>query len=83
MFVGIESGQSFGEGQGVSEAPAEIHLESPVSLKRVLTFAVLFLLIQVVSTLGEHYFGKFGFLGVSVLGGLGAVRVRPRLPRTW
>jgi uncharacterized membrane protein (DUF4010 family) len=55
---------------GMSEAPTEIHLESPVSLKRVLTFAVLFLLIQVVSTLGEHYFGKFGFLGVSVLGGL-------------
>jgi uncharacterized membrane protein (DUF4010 family) len=49
---------------------SEIHLESPVSLKRVLSFAGLFLLIQVVSTLGERYLGKLGFLGISVLGGL-------------
>jgi uncharacterized membrane protein (DUF4010 family) len=52
------------------EIPAEIHLESPVSLKRVLNFAVLFVLIQIVSTLGERHFGRFGFLGISVLGGL-------------
>jgi len=50
--------------------PGEIHLESPVSLIRVLTFAGLFVLIQVVSTLGQRYLGKIGFLGVSVLGGL-------------
>jgi len=49
---------------------AEIHLESPVSLWRVLKFALLFLVIQVVSTLGERHFGKFGFLGISALGGL-------------
>src|ERR1700683_1412796 len=47
-----------------------IHLESPVSLMHVLNFAVLFLVIQVVSTLGERHLGKFGFLGVSLLGGL-------------
>jgi len=52
------------------ETPAEIQLESPVSLKRVLNFAALFLLIQIVSTLGERYLGKFGFLGISVVGGL-------------
>jgi len=28
------------------------------------------LLIQIVSTLGERYLGKFGFLGISLLGGL-------------
>jgi uncharacterized membrane protein (DUF4010 family) len=50
--------------------PTEIHLESPVSLKRVLTFGVFFLLIQIVSTLSERYLGKFGFLGISALGGL-------------
>jgi uncharacterized membrane protein (DUF4010 family) len=55
---------------GNDQAPTEIHLESPVSLKRVLSFAVLFLAIQIVSTLGERYLGKFGFLGVSILGGL-------------
>jgi uncharacterized membrane protein (DUF4010 family) len=48
----------------------ELHLELPVSLKRVLSFAALFLLIQILSTLGQRYFGRFGFLGISVLGGL-------------
>jgi uncharacterized membrane protein (DUF4010 family) len=55
------------EGDGTS---GEIHLESPVSLKRVLVFATLFVLIQTVSTLAERYLGKLGFLGVSVMGGL-------------
>ena len=55
---------------GIGDAPTEIHLESPVSIKRVLNFAALFLLIQIVSTLGERYLGKLGFLGISVLGGL-------------
>jgi uncharacterized membrane protein (DUF4010 family) len=55
---------------GVDETPTEIHLESPVSLMRVLNFAALFLLIKIVSTLGERYLGKFGFLGISVIGGL-------------
>jgi uncharacterized membrane protein (DUF4010 family) len=55
---------------GIDDAPTEIHLESPVSIKRVLNFAALFLLIQIVSTLGERYLGKLGFLGISVLGGL-------------
>jgi len=48
----------------------EIELESPVSIKHVLSFAALFLVIQVVSTLGARYLGRFGFLGISVLGGL-------------
>jgi uncharacterized membrane protein (DUF4010 family) len=54
----------------IGETPTEIHLESPVSLKRVLNFAALFLVIQVVSTVSERYLGKFGFLGISVIGGL-------------
>lgn len=41
-----------------------------MSIKRVLSFAALFLLIQIVSTLGERYLGKLGFLGISVMGGL-------------
>jgi uncharacterized membrane protein (DUF4010 family) len=52
------------------DAATEIHLVSPVSLPHVLKFAVLFLVIQVVSTLGERHLGKFGFLGISLLGGL-------------
>src|SRR5271170_5495107 len=54
----------------VGETPTHLHLESPVSLQRVLSFAALFVLIQIVSTLGERYLGKFGFLGISVAGGL-------------
>src|SRR5271156_5440795 len=52
------------------DATSEIQLQSPVSIAHVLNFAGLFLLIQVVSTLGERHLGKFGFLGISVLGGL-------------
>ena len=55
---------------GVGDAPTEIHLESPVSIARVLNFAGLFMLIQIVSTLGERHLGKFGFLGINILGGL-------------
>ena len=54
----------------VGDNPVEIHLESPVSVKRVATFAALFLSIQIVSTLGQRYLGKFGFLAISALGGL-------------
>ncbi len=54
----------------IGETPTQIHLESPVSLKRVLTFAAFFLSIQIISTLGERYLGKLGFLGISILGGL-------------
>jgi uncharacterized membrane protein (DUF4010 family) len=53
-----------------SGAAIELHLESPVSLKRVLNFSLLFLLIQIASTLSERYLGKAGFLGTSVIGGL-------------
>ena len=53
-----------------ADTGTEIHLDLPVSMGHVLNFAVLFLLIQVVSTLGERHLGKFGFLGISILGGL-------------
>jgi uncharacterized membrane protein (DUF4010 family) len=52
------------------DAHAEIHLDSPVSIRHVFNFAVLFLAIQIVSILGERYLGNFGFLGISLLGGL-------------
>lgn len=50
--------------------PTDLHLELPVSLRRVLRFASLFLIIQILSTLGQRYLGKIGFLGISLLGGL-------------
>jgi uncharacterized membrane protein (DUF4010 family) len=54
----------------VGEEPIEIQLESPVSIRRVAVFAALFVSIQIVSTLGQRFFGKFGFLAISALGGL-------------
>lgn len=53
-----------------ADATHDIHLESPVSMKRVLSFAVLFLAIQIISSLAEQHLGRFGFLAVSALGGL-------------
>jgi len=45
------------------ETAAEIHLESPVALKCVLTFALLFLAIQVLSTLAETPPRRLGLSG--------------------
>jgi uncharacterized membrane protein (DUF4010 family) len=47
-----------------------IDLGSPVSLKKVLSFALLFLLLQVVAMLGQRWIGNAGFQIVSVLGKL-------------
>jgi uncharacterized membrane protein (DUF4010 family) len=48
----------------------ELHLELPVSLRRVLSFGALFLVIQILSTLAQRYVGRLGFLVVNALGGL-------------
>ena len=47
-----------------------LNLGSPVSIKRVLSFALLFLALQIVATLGQRLIGNAGFQIVSVLGGL-------------
>jgi uncharacterized membrane protein (DUF4010 family) len=47
-----------------------IDVGSPVSLRKVSSFAVLFLLLQIVATLGQRWIGNAGFQIVSMLGGL-------------
>jgi uncharacterized membrane protein (DUF4010 family) len=47
-----------------------LDLGSPVSLRKVSSFAVLFLGLQIVATLGQRFMGDAGFQIVSVLGGL-------------
>jgi uncharacterized membrane protein (DUF4010 family) len=47
-----------------------LDLDSPVSLRKVSSFAVLFLVLQIVATLGQRFMGNAGFQIVSVLGGL-------------
>ncbi|MEO6966803.1 MAG: DUF4010 domain-containing protein [Acidobacteriaceae bacterium] len=48
----------------------KLPLASPVSLKKVLTFAALFLAIQIVGTIAQRAFGSAGLQVISVLGGL-------------
>jgi uncharacterized membrane protein (DUF4010 family) len=49
---------------------AELKLSSPLSLLKVLKFGLIFLIIQIVGSLGQRYLGHLGFLLVSFLGGL-------------
>jgi uncharacterized membrane protein (DUF4010 family) len=48
----------------------ELHLASPISLKKVLSFGLLFLIIQIVGTAAARWLGNSGVLLVSVVGGL-------------
>jgi uncharacterized membrane protein (DUF4010 family) len=47
-----------------------LNVGSPISLRRVSIFALLFLGIQIVATLGQRVMGNAGFQVVSLLGGL-------------
>src|SRR5580658_6332653 len=52
------------------EKEVSIDVGSPVSLRKVASFALLFLILQIVATLGQRWLGNAGFQIVSVLGGL-------------
>lgn len=52
-----------------AQIDSRLALASPVSLKKVLRFAGLFLAIQILGTLGQRFFGSSGFQVISVLGG--------------
>ncbi len=52
------------------EKEVTIDVGSPVSLRKVSGFALLFLILQIVATLGQRWIGNAGFQIVSVLGGL-------------
>jgi uncharacterized membrane protein (DUF4010 family) len=47
----------------------ELHLASPVSLKKVINFGILFLVIQMIGTLAVRWLGDGGVLLLSVIGG--------------
>lgn len=47
----------------------ELHLSSPVSLKKVTSFGVLFLAIQILGSLAVRWLGNSGVFLVSVIGG--------------
>jgi len=52
------------------EKEVSIDVGSPVSLRKVASFALLFLILQIVATLGQRWLGSAGFQTISVLGGL-------------
>ena len=52
-----------------AQLPTKLKLSSPFSLRRVLSFGGLFLIIEIAGKLAERYLGHSGFLVVSVLGG--------------
>jgi uncharacterized membrane protein (DUF4010 family) len=47
-----------------------LKLDSPVSLKKVLSLGLLFLAVQIVATIGQRFMGRAGFQIASFLGGL-------------
>jgi uncharacterized membrane protein (DUF4010 family) len=53
-----------------AESEVSLTLASPISLRRVLSFGLLFLAVQVAATLGQRLLGSAGFQMASVLGGL-------------
>ena len=50
-----------------------ISLSSPLSLPKILKFGFIFIAIELLGSLGQRYLGHFGFLLVSVIGGLATV----------
>jgi uncharacterized membrane protein (DUF4010 family) len=62
-----DAGELASASSGGEPLPA---MESPFALTSVLKFGVVFLVLQVVSTLAHRYLGRLGFYGVSALGGL-------------
>ncbi len=55
---------------GYSNAPGTLALSSPVSLRKVLRFGALFIVIQAAGTLLTQFLGNTGMLAVSIAGGL-------------
>ena len=47
-----------------------LHMSSPISLPYVIKFGLLFVGMQVVGTIGARFLGKYGFLALSLLGGI-------------
>jgi len=57
-------------GEKDDEPGLELNLTSPISLRRVLSYGMLFLAIQVVGTLAARIFGNLGFIAASGISGM-------------
>lgn len=54
----------------LAEPTGTLQLASPISVKKVLSFGLLFILIQVGGTLLTSFFGSYGLLATGLFGGL-------------
>jgi uncharacterized membrane protein (DUF4010 family) len=54
----------------LAEPTGTLQLDSPISVKKVLSFGLLFILIQVGGTLLTRFFGSYGLLATGLFGGL-------------
>ncbi|HEX6480132.1 MAG TPA: DUF4010 domain-containing protein [Ktedonobacteraceae bacterium] len=72
MIVFISWLRSLKESSDTSkqQSPQKAPLISPLSLRYVLTFAALFLLLTIFSGTGQHFFGSAGFIFVAITGAL-------------
>ena len=57
-------------GEKEDEPGRELALTSPISLRRVLSYGILFLAIQVLGTLAARIFGNLGFIAASGISGI-------------
>jgi len=57
-------------GQPSDEAGRDLRLNSPISLRRVLSYGMLFLVIQAIGTLSARFFGNSGFMMASGITGM-------------
>jgi len=57
-------------GKSDDEPGRELTLGSPISLRRVLSYGLLFIAIEVVGTLAQRAFGAVGFLAASGISGI-------------
>ena len=57
-------------GKPENEPGQQLTLHSPISLRRVLGYGILFLAIQVVGTLAARLFGNFGLMAASGISGI-------------
>lgn len=56
-------------GEG-AEPVSPIQMSSPISLRYVIQFGLLFVSMEILGTIGARFLGKYGFLALSLLGGV-------------
>ncbi|HLI64556.1 MAG TPA: DUF4010 domain-containing protein [Terriglobales bacterium] len=57
-------------GRQTDEAGRDLRLSSPISLRRVLSYGILFLMIQVIGTLAARFYGNLGLIVASGFTGM-------------